>query len=63
MLIFVSLNEENSLISAERLGENAPFSRPFDDDKLIVLRGHKDAGAFCVLDNGHVNHLLSISPL
>jgi hypothetical protein len=43
LLIFVSLNEEDSLLAAEQ-GVRCPFEMLVDDDQLIVLRGEKDVG-------------------
>jgi hypothetical protein len=43
LLIFVSLNEEDSLLAAEQ-GVRCSFEMLVDYDQLIVLRGEKDVG-------------------
>ena len=43
MLIFVSLNEENSLLATEQ-GVRCLVAVLVDDDQLVVFRGEKDVG-------------------
>ncbi len=43
LLIFVSLNEEDSLLAAEQ-GVRCPVTMLVDNDQLVVFRGEKDVG-------------------
>ena len=43
LLIFVSLNEENSLLATEQ-GVRCLVAVLVDDDQLVVFRGEKDVG-------------------
>jgi hypothetical protein len=43
LLIFFSLNEEDSLLTAEQ-GVRCPVTMLVDNDQLVVFRGEKDVG-------------------